>query len=198
MSRSLGQRQNDLLAISMLFPHWSSNMHQGSDARCRISFRHPIKSSIYHSWYMSDACQHGHRKLRLVEDFEMLCLALDLETLRLTRDFKTLRMTPARCNFFKSGVRRKILKCCNWHLILKHCAWRMISKHCIWRLPDARQTPARRPPDASQTQLFEIRRQAPARRQPDAMFQNQASDARFQNIASDARQPDAKLDWIST
>ena len=56
-------------------------------------------------------------------------------------------------------VWRKILKCCVWRLILKHCAWRVISKHC-----------ARRQLDASQTQLFEIRRQAPDRRQPDAMF----------------------------
>ena len=76
----------------------------------------------------------------------------------------------------------------------------------------ARQTPARCPLDASQTQHFEIRRQAenfemlrltpdfetlrltqdfktlrltPARPQPGARFRNQASDARFQNHASD-------------
>ncbi len=111
-------------------------------------------------------------------------------------------------------VWRNILKCCVWHLILKHCAWRVISKHCDWRQSDARQTPARRqpdahfwnqasgadqmparcPPDASQTQCFEIRcltqdfktlRLTPARRQADAMFQNQASDTRFQNHAPD-------------
>ncbi len=54
--------------------------------------------------------------------------------------------------------------------------------------------PARRPPDASQTQCFEIRSQAqnfktlslmPARRRPDAMFQNQASDATFQDLPPD-------------
>ncbi len=70
--------------------------------------------------------------------------------------------------------------------------------------PDACQMPARRnllksgvrrPPDASQTQCFEILhlmpdfetlRVTPARRQPDELFRNQASDARFQNYASDA------------
>ncbi len=40
---------------------------------------------------------HGHRKLRLMEDFEMLCLTPDFETLHLTCDFKTLHLTPARC-----------------------------------------------------------------------------------------------------
>ncbi len=39
---------------------------------------------------------HGHRKLRLAEDFEMLRLTTDFETLRLTCDFKTLRLMPAR------------------------------------------------------------------------------------------------------
>ncbi len=73
---------------------------------------------------------------------------------------------------------QKILKCCVWLLILKHCVWRVISKHCVWRQTDARQalarcqpdatflnqasgahrTPARCPPDTSQTQSFEIRR----------------------------------------
>ncbi len=42
---------------------------------------------------------------------------------------------------------RKILKCCAWCLILKCCAWCVISKHWVWR-----------PPDASQTQHFEIRK----------------------------------------
>ncbi len=66
---------------------------------------------------------HGHRKLSLAEDFEILRLTPDFEILRLTCDFKTLRQTPARRppdahqtparrNFLKSGVRRKILKCC--------------------------------------------------------------------------------------
>ncbi len=40
---------------------------------------------------------HGHRILRLGEDFEMLRMTPDVETLRLTCDFKTLRQTPARC-----------------------------------------------------------------------------------------------------
>ena len=37
---------------------------------------------------------HGHRKLCLVEDFEMLGLMPDFEMLRLTCDFKTLPLTP--------------------------------------------------------------------------------------------------------
>ena len=157
---------------------------------------------------------HGHRKLRLAEDFEMLRLTPDFETLRLTCDFKTLRLTPARRppdahqtparrNFLKSGVRRKILKCCVWHLILKPCAWRVISKHCAWHQPGARQTPARRQPDATFWNQASGARQTPARRNvpksgvrreiskycvwrpPDAMFRNQAPDARFQNHVSD-------------
>ena len=74
---------------------------------------------------------------------------------------------PARRNLLKSGVRWKILYCCVW---------------C--------------PPDASQTQCFEIRHQAqdfktlrliPARRQPDAMFQNLLPDAIFCDHASDVQ-----------
>ncbi len=38
---------------------------------------------------------HGHRKLRLAEDFEMLRLTPDFETLCLTCDIKTLRLMPA-------------------------------------------------------------------------------------------------------
>ena len=40
---------------------------------------------------------HGHRKLRPVEDFEMLRLTPDFETLCLMHDFETLRLTPDRC-----------------------------------------------------------------------------------------------------
>ncbi len=36
---------------------------------------------------------HSHRKLHLVEDFEMLCLTPDFEPLRLTPDFKALLLT---------------------------------------------------------------------------------------------------------
>ncbi len=43
-----------------------------------------------------DTClTHGHRKLRLAEDFEILCL---------TCDFKTLRLMPARHNISKHCV----------------------------------------------------------------------------------------------
>ncbi len=38
---------------------------------------------------------HGHRKLRLAEDFEMLHLTPDFEILRLTCDFKTLHTSDA-------------------------------------------------------------------------------------------------------
>ena len=39
---------------------------------------------------------HGHRKLRLAEDFEMFRLTPDLETLRPMHDFKTYYLMPAR------------------------------------------------------------------------------------------------------
>ncbi len=39
---------------------------------------------------------HGHRKLCLAEDIDMLRVMPNFETLRLMCDFKTLRLTPAR------------------------------------------------------------------------------------------------------
>ncbi len=36
-----------------------------------------------HSWTRTACLMHGHRILRLAQDFEMLCLMPDFETLRL-------------------------------------------------------------------------------------------------------------------
>ena len=56
-----------------------------------------VAALIIKHYTTHDTClTHGHRKLRLAEDFEMLRLTPDFETLHLTCDFKTLRLMPAR------------------------------------------------------------------------------------------------------
>ncbi len=92
----------------------------------------------------------------------------------LTNRFETHRYTkPQMIHVWRmvteNCIWRKILKCCGWRLILKHCAWRLISKRCVWCQPDARQTPARCQPDASQKQLLKSgfrRHQAPSGQTP--------------------------------
>ena len=132
--------------------------------------------------------------------------------------------------FSFTGIPRPALTLCHsWYMsdawsqniVSGRRFWNLASDAWFWNIapdvwfqnivPDTHQAPARRLPDASQTQLFKIRCQAedfvmlhltpdfetlqaqdfktlhlmPARRQPDAIFRNQVSDARFQNHASD-------------
>ena len=139
---------------------------------------------------------HGNRKLRLMEEFEMLRLTPDFETLRLTCDFKALCLTPA---IRPSG--RK-LDATFWNQASGGRFWNVASDAGFWNIaPDIDfktlcLTPARRPPDTCKTPARcnflksgvtcpPDARQTPARCQPDAMFRNQMSNARFQNIASD-------------
>ena len=65
---------------------------------------------------------HGHRKLRLAEDFEMLCLTPYFEILGLTCDFKTLRLTPARRqpDARQMPARRNISKLCVFRRQAQH------------------------------------------------------------------------------
>ncbi len=110
---------------------------------------------------------HGHRKLRLVEDFEMLCLTPDFETLRLTCDFETLCQTPSQTQQFEIRKLHLVEDFEILRLTYDFETWRLmparrnVLKHCLWRASNA---------------MFR-------NHTSDVTFRNQESGTRFQNQA---------------
>ncbi len=78
---------------------------------------------------------HGHRKVRLAEDFEMFHLTPDFEISWGAFYWGVVCSAWSRRKF----CYRKNSACPIDPDRLKYCVWRMISKHCAWLPPDASQ-----------------------------------------------------------